>query len=101
MSLYEAYLSILTNCAQEINLRQVTASNQQSEVVRYLTELNEWLGRDQQDRQSEFRGIGSRLDMLHALINGFVHQTSQLYQPLSASYVYSLFFSSTFTRYDL
>ena len=48
--------------------------------MRYLTELNEWLGRDLQDRQSEFRGIGSRIDMLNTLIDGFIHQTSQLCQ---------------------
>lgn len=34
-----------------------------------------------QDRQSEFRGIGGRIDMLNTLIDGFIHQ-SQLCQTL-------------------
>jgi hypothetical protein len=64
--------------------------------VRYLTELNEWLGRDLRDRQSEFRGIGSRIDMLNTLIDGFIHQTSQLCQTAAGIHVYSFLLDPTF-----
>ncbi len=63
--------------------------------MRYLTELNDWLGRDLQDRQSEFRGIGSRLDMLNTLIDVFIHP-SQLCQTLRTLHDYLSFTSSTF-----
>lgn len=65
--------------------------------MRYLTELNDWLGRDSQDRQSEFRGIETRIDVLNTRIDGFIHQ-SQPCQTLRGFHDYLSFISSTFPR---
>lgn len=32
--------------------------------MRYMHGLNEWLGRDVQDRQAELRGVNARLDQV-------------------------------------
>jgi hypothetical protein len=37
---------------------------QQRELMRYMNSLNEWLGHDVEDRQSELRGVSARVDRL-------------------------------------
>jgi hypothetical protein len=37
---------------------------QQSELMRYMNSLNEWLGHDVGDRQAELRGVSDRIDEL-------------------------------------
>ena len=39
---------------------------QQRELMRYMNLLNEWLGRDVEDRQSELSGVSARIDQLRA-----------------------------------
>jgi hypothetical protein len=53
---------LITKYKQESQIRQVAASAQQDEIVRYLGELNDWLSRDAIDRRAELRGLGDRLD---------------------------------------
>jgi hypothetical protein len=38
--------------------------DQQRELMRYMTSLNEWLGRDVSDRQSELRSVSARVEQL-------------------------------------
>ena len=38
--------------------------DQQRELMRYMTSLNEWLGRDVTDRQAELRGVSARIEQL-------------------------------------
>ena len=43
----------------------LTALEQVRELMRYMNSLNEWLGRDVEDRQAELRGIAARVDRLN------------------------------------
>jgi hypothetical protein len=38
--------------------------DQQRELMRYMSGLNDWLARDVQDRQAELRGVTARVDQL-------------------------------------
>jgi hypothetical protein len=42
---------------------------QQRELMRYMNSLNEWLGHDVEDRQSELRGVTARMDQLRDDLN--------------------------------
>ena len=42
---------------------------QQRELMRYMNSLNEWLGHDVEDRQSELRGVSARIDQLRDDLN--------------------------------
>lgn len=55
---------------QEIRLAQLSAVDQQRELMGYMKNLNEWLERDVHDRQSELRGIVARIDQLRDDIHG-------------------------------
>jgi len=37
---------------------------QQRDIIRYMADLNDWLGRDVNDRQAEIRGVLARIDDL-------------------------------------
>ena len=37
---------------------------QQRELTRYMNSLNDWLGHDMEDRQTELRGVSDRIDQL-------------------------------------
>jgi hypothetical protein len=37
---------------------------QQRELISYMNSLNDWLGHDVEDRQSELRGVSARIDRL-------------------------------------
>ncbi|TFY80506.1 hypothetical protein EWM64_g3507 [Hericium alpestre] len=43
---------------------QVASLEQQRELMRYMTSLNDWLGRDVDDRQAELRGVLAHVDAL-------------------------------------
>ena len=43
----------------------LAALEQVRELMSYMNTLNEWLGRDVEDRQAEFRGIADRVDRLN------------------------------------
>ena len=45
--------------------------------MRYLQALNEWLGRDVQDRQSEIRAVAARVDDLRALLEQLLNSQAQ------------------------
>ena len=47
----------------------LTALEQVRELMRYMNTLNEWLGRDVEDRQAELRGISARIDQLRDDLN--------------------------------
>ncbi|EKM56976.1 uncharacterized protein PHACADRAFT_172686, partial [Phanerochaete carnosa HHB-10118-sp] len=47
---------------------QTASIDQQREIMRYLRALNDWLGRDVQDRQSEIRAVAARVDQLRDLL---------------------------------
>ncbi|KII91823.1 hypothetical protein PLICRDRAFT_38680 [Plicaturopsis crispa FD-325 SS-3] len=49
---------------RETRLAQMASIDQQRELMRYMTGLNEWLGRDVHDRQSEIRSVAARVDEL-------------------------------------
>lgn len=49
--------------------------DQQRELMRYMTGLNQWLERDVHDRHSELRGVVARLDQLHNAIRGIPGRT--------------------------
>ena len=38
--------------------------DQQRELMRYMSGLNDWLARDVQDRQAELRAVTARVDQL-------------------------------------
>jgi hypothetical protein len=42
---------------------------QQRELMRYMNSLNEWLGRDVEDRQAELHSIFARLNQLRDDVN--------------------------------
>ncbi|KAA1474371.1 hypothetical protein DENSPDRAFT_882747 [Dentipellis sp. KUC8613] len=42
----------------------IASLEQQRELMRYMTALNDWLGRDVGDRQAELRGVTARIDRL-------------------------------------
>jgi hypothetical protein len=50
---------------QEIRIAQVASVDQQREVMRWMTGLNEWLERETHDRQSELRSLSARMDYLN------------------------------------
>lgn len=49
-------------------MAQTASIDQQREIMRYLRALNDWLGRDVQDRQSEIRAVAARVDQLRDLL---------------------------------
>jgi hypothetical protein len=57
---------------------------QQRELMRYMNSLNEWLGHDVEDRQSELRGVNARLDRLNEDLNrlGLSRGPCGFYPPL-------------------
>ncbi|KAK2460787.1 hypothetical protein APHAL10511_007257 [Amanita phalloides] len=54
----------LMTYVRESHLAQTATYQQQQDLSRYMRELNEWLARDVNDRQDEFRGVTARLDQL-------------------------------------
>jgi hypothetical protein len=42
---------------------------QQRELTRYMNSLNDWLGHDMEDRQTELRGVSDRIDQLRDDLN--------------------------------
>lgn len=40
--------------------------DQQRELIRYVGNMNEWLERDVRERQSEVRGVSTRIDQLRS-----------------------------------
>ena len=55
-------------------MAQLATVDQQRELMRYMSGLNDWLARDVQDRQAELRGLTARVDQLredlHRLVVG-------------------------------
>ncbi|KAF8552984.1 hypothetical protein OG21DRAFT_1604384 [Imleria badia] len=49
---------------QEHQLGQLETVDQQRELMRYMSGLNDWLARDVQDRQAESRAVAARVDQL-------------------------------------
>ena len=45
--------------------------DQQRELMRYMTSLNNWLERDVHDRQAELRGVSARVDQLRDDLDRF------------------------------
>lgn len=43
--------------------------DQQRELMRYMTNLNDWLDRDVNDRQNEMRGVSARVDHLSNVVD--------------------------------
>ena len=71
---------------------------QQRELMRYMNSLNEWLGHDVEDRQSELRGVAARLDQLRDDLNrlGLTRGPCKLYHLyvlISLIYILLLTFS--------
>jgi hypothetical protein len=42
---------------------------QQRELMRYMDSLNDWLGHDVEDRQTEIRGVSDHIDQLRDELN--------------------------------
>ena len=49
---------------QENQVRQRATTDQQQELVRYLTDLNQWLSRDVNQRRNEIRGVEDGIENL-------------------------------------
>lgn len=45
-------------------MAQLATVDQQRELMRYMSGLNDWLARDVQDRQAELRAVTARVDQL-------------------------------------
>ena len=45
-------------------MRQRATTDQQQELVRYLTDLNQWLARDVNQRRNEIRGVEDGIENL-------------------------------------
>ncbi|KAI0037086.1 hypothetical protein K488DRAFT_81579 [Vararia minispora EC-137] len=58
--IYNDMLALLTN--QDAMTR--ASLEQQRDIIRYMAELNDWLGRDVHDRQEEIRSVLARIDDL-------------------------------------
>lgn len=68
---------------EDARSHQDTAVVQQQEIVRYLSELNEWLARDVAGRQQGYRNLEYGLDSINGLI-GFqeMHSAPTIPQPV-------------------
>jgi hypothetical protein len=58
-------------------MAQVATIEQQREIMRYMTGLNDWLGRDVHDRQEEIRAVTSRIDQLRDMLMEVMARTAQ------------------------
>ncbi|KAG9313810.1 hypothetical protein JVU11DRAFT_6171 [Chiua virens] len=65
LPLFDTLMAIL----REHRLAQLATVDQQRELMRYMSGLNDWLARDVQDRQAELRAVTARLDQLMADVN--------------------------------
>ncbi|KAI6020171.1 hypothetical protein PISMIDRAFT_203785 [Pisolithus microcarpus 441] len=62
LPLFDTLIEIL----REHRRAQVATVDQQRELMRYMRGLNEWLGRDVNDRHAELQGVAARIDQLRA-----------------------------------
>lgn len=62
-------LNIQSHPEQENQVRQRATTDQQQELVRYLTDLNQWLSRDVNQRRDEIRDVENNLDALRDFID--------------------------------
>ncbi|KAH0831167.1 hypothetical protein J3R83DRAFT_13743 [Lanmaoa asiatica] len=62
LPLFDTLMAIL----REHRLAQLATVDQQRELMRYMSGLNDWLARDVQDRQAELRAVTARVDELRA-----------------------------------
>jgi hypothetical protein len=58
------FLGTCNDVCQENRLAQLATFDQQREMTRYLTALNQWLARDVEDRHNEMRSVMGRIDDL-------------------------------------
>ena len=59
---------------QEQRTAHAASIDQQREISRYLTSLNDWLQRDVHDRHSEIRAVTARVDQLRDLLLQVLNQ---------------------------